>query len=239
MAVSRKLQSLRAVRALTNPQPPTSMNLLSLLAERMPVSSKSALLQSHTVVPQKTSSLYSQSSKALASATVVAAEEAEKRKPLQAAAQKRFSAAKPVSNQQPRRRPKRCSANAVSFPAKLFNMLKEAEAHGHDDVISFLPHGKAFMIHKPEEFAQEIMPKYFKTGRLSSFHRQLNLYGFKRNTFGQDVGAFHHEYFQRDDQKLVAKIQRKKQRVPDGEPADHWTERATVLRALSVASPYF
>lgn len=232
MAVNHKLQSLRA---LTNPPAPTSMNLLSLLAERISARPKSAFLQDHTKRPQETPSLYSHSSKDPRASALRCKPAARER----TGTEKHLPVTKPVPNQQPRRRPKKCSATAVSFPAKLFNMLKDAEAHGHDDVISFLPHGKAFMIHKPEKFAQDIMPKYFKTGRLSSFHRQLNLYGFKRNTFGQDVGAFYHEYFQRDDQKLVAKIQRKKQRVPDGEPADQWTERTAVLRALSVSSPYF
>lgn len=140
---------------------------------------------------------------------------------------------------QPRRRETKCWDVAVSFPSKLFNILEQAETEGFADLISFLPDGKAFMIHKPDEFSTEILPKYFKTRRLSSFQKQLSLYGFKRLRHGADVvGAFHHEFFQRDDKKLVAKIQRKKQRVPSGEPIDEWRDRTAVWRALGATGRY-
>jgi hypothetical protein len=99
------------------------------------------------------------------------------------------------SAEKPKRRPKKTSATAISFPTKLLKLLESASDEGFEDVISFLPHGKGFMIHKPEKFSEEILPKFFKTGRLSSFHRQLNLYGFKRITYGADTGAFFHEHF--------------------------------------------
>lgn len=138
------------------------------------------------------------------------------------------------SAEKPKRRPKKTSASAISFPTKLFKLLESASDEGFEDVISFLPHGKGFMIHKPERFSEEILPKCFKTGRLSSFHRQLNLYGFKRITYGADTGAFFHEHFNREDETVVAKIERKKQRVPEGDAGA--PDRAAVLRALSIAS---
>lgn len=100
----------------------------------------------------------------------------------------------------------------VSFPSKLLIMLNKAEAEGYSDIVSFLPNGKSFMIHKPKAFAQEIMPRFFKTSRFTSFQKQLSLYGFKRARHGLDVGAIRHQHFRRDDQKLVAKIQRPKPR---------------------------
>ena len=102
-----------------------------------------------------------------------------------------------------------------AFPTKLFIMLDEAEKEGHADIISFHPDGKAFMIHKPEALAQEVLPKYFRTSRLSSLQKQLSLYGFKRTRSGKDIGAIRHEFFQRDCRKLVGNIKRKKQRVPE------------------------
>jgi hypothetical protein len=81
------------------------------------------------------------------------------------------------------------------FPQKLYRMLEEAEANDQEAVLSFFPHGRAFAVHKPRQFIEEIMPKYFSTTRLSSFQRQLNLYGFRRVTEGRDKGAYFHESF--------------------------------------------
>jgi hypothetical protein len=66
------------------------------------------------------------------------------------------------------------------FPEKLHRMLNDCVEKGEEDIISFFPHGRAFAIHHPERFAREVMPRYFKQSRLSSFQRQLNLYGTLR-----------------------------------------------------------
>ena len=68
-----------------------------------------------------------------------------------------------------------------TFPVKLYRMLYEVEKDGKANVVSFLPHGRAFNIHKQNEFGL-ILPKYFSTDRMASFQRQLNLYGFRRIT---------------------------------------------------------
>jgi len=81
------------------------------------------------------------------------------------------------------------------FPEKLHRMIREAEKNGKQDVISFFHHGRSFAIHKPERFCSEIMSKYFKQSRLSSFQRQLNLYGFTRINSGPDAGGYYHELF--------------------------------------------
>ena len=44
--------------------------------------------------------------------------------------------------------------------------------------------------------------------KLTSFQRQLNLYGFRRVTKGEDQGAYFHQKFQRDRKDLVAEIRR-------------------------------
>ncbi|CAB9521839.1 shock factor protein 4 [Seminavis robusta] len=81
------------------------------------------------------------------------------------------------------------------FPERLHRLLMEIAKDGNGDVISFLPHGRAFAIHKPDRFISDIMPQYFKQKSLSSFQRQLNLYGFKRVQSGRDGGAYYHELF--------------------------------------------
>jgi hypothetical protein len=74
-------------------------------------------------------------------------------------------------------------------------MLVEMEEAGNDDIMSFFPHGRAFGIHDPERFVGEVMPNYFKQSRLSSFQRQLNLYGFTRITSAPNNGGYYHELF--------------------------------------------
>lgn len=81
------------------------------------------------------------------------------------------------------------------FPERLHRLLKEIADDGNGDVISFLGHGRAFAIHKPDKFVSEIITKYFKQKSLSSFQRQLNLYGFKRVASGRDAGAYYHDLF--------------------------------------------
>lgn len=60
------------------------------------------------------------------------------------------------------------------------------------------PHGRCFHVHKPQDFVEQIMPKYFRQSKLTSFQRQLNLYGFSRITAGDDRGGYYHELFLRN-----------------------------------------
>lgn len=75
------------------------------------------------------------------------------------------------------------------FPEKLHRLLMEVEAAERSDVISWVGNGRAFVIHKPDEFFKEIVPLYFRQTRLSSFKRQLNLYGFEMINSGPARGT--------------------------------------------------
>lgn len=80
------------------------------------------------------------------------------------------------------------------FPTVLHHMLDDAEKFGFAHIVSWRPHGRAFHVHKPEQFVKEVMTKYFRHTRLSSFQRQLSLYGFVRLARkGPDRGAYYHE----------------------------------------------
>ena len=76
----------------------------------------------------------------------------------------------------------------------------------HADIISFLPHGKGFMIYQKKRFANEILPKYFKEAKFTSFTRKLNRWNFTRITRGPETGAYYHEYFQRGNLRLCMQM---------------------------------
>jgi HSF-type DNA-binding len=48
---------------------------------------------------------------------------------------------------------------SVVFPTKLHLVLNDAERSGWEHIISWSPHGRCFMIHNPNEFVAQIMPK--------------------------------------------------------------------------------
>ena len=94
------------------------------------------------------------------------------------------------------------------FPEKLNRLLAEVEQVGRTDIISWVNNGKAFMIHNSEAFFKDIVPLYFRQSRLSSFKRQLNLYGFELINSGPARGAYYHELFQRDQPDLCRRMRR-------------------------------
>lgn len=113
-----------------------------------------------------------------------------------------------------------------TFPIKLQIVLKVVEKYGQQHIISWLPHGRSFMIHRPREFEDEVMGKFFKQTKLTSFQRQLNLYDFQRITHGRDAGSYYHELFLRGRPLLSKKMIRRKVKgtkirassSPDDEP---------------------
>lgn len=67
------------------------------------------------------------------------------------------------------------STQASSFPSKLYNILDSEE-----ECISWMPHGRAFLVRDTDKFMEDIAPRYFKMLKYRSFTRQLNLWGFKK-----------------------------------------------------------
>jgi len=99
-----------------------------------------------------------------------------------------------------------------TFPLKLHMILDKIEDTDSSmkNAISWLPHGRAFHIRNSDIFKREVLPKYFKNCKMSSFYRQINLYGFVRLTTGCETGAYYHEYFLRGRAFLTKNIIRTK-----------------------------
>ena len=92
-----------------------------------------------------------------------------------------------------------------SFPKKLMRMLDEDP---NPSAITWLPHGRAFIIRDTKKFLDEVHDKYFttKATNLRNFQRKLNMWGFKRLNGRRDNGAYYHMLFLRGFPNLVRKL---------------------------------
>lgn len=96
----------------------------------------------------------------------------------------------------------KCMSN-VPFPHQLHDILSN---ESHSNIITWLPHGKAFVVLDKKKFTETVSPNYFKETKYESFTRKLNRWNFVRISKGPYAGAFEHEYFLRDDVPKCSKI---------------------------------
>jgi len=96
------------------------------------------------------------------------------------------------------------------FPIKLYEMLENVSKDNFHRIVSWQPHGRCFLVHKPKDFVDFVLPKYFQQRKYASFQRQLNLYGFNRITQGPDKGCYYHDCFLRGRKYLCHRMQRMK-----------------------------
>lgn len=95
------------------------------------------------------------------------------------------------------------------FPQKLMDILADSSLM---EIISWLPHGRSFVIIRPDLFCEEVLPRYLPPAdsrgstKYPSFTRKLNRWGFRQATRGADTGAFHHPFFRRDQPELCVKM---------------------------------
>jgi hypothetical protein len=52
---------------------------------------------------------------------------------------------------------------ACPFPWKLHQMLDTVEREGLQSIVSWQPHGKSFLVHRPADFTSLILPRYVRT----------------------------------------------------------------------------
>lgn len=89
-----------------------------------------------------------------------------------------------------------------NFAQKLFDLLQTGL---HNDIIRWLPGGKAFIVLDKRRFANEILPNYFKESQYTSFTRKLSRWKFTRVSRGPYMGAYYHKNF-RSDNRVLCKL---------------------------------
>ena len=60
------------------------------------------------------------------------------------------------------------------FPQVLYQMLMKADSMNFSDIISFLPHGRAFIVRDKSRFEEKVMPIFFSHKSYKSFRRYVS-----------------------------------------------------------------
>uniref|UniRef100_A0A4X2K5F6 HSF-type DNA-binding domain-containing protein n=1 Tax=Vombatus ursinus TaxID=29139 RepID=A0A4X2K5F6_VOMUR len=107
------------------------------------------------------------------------------------------------------------SSVVPGFLAKLWALVNDSTT---DDVIAWSRNGQSFGILDEQKFCKELLPKYFKHNNLSSFIRQLNMYGFRKVVTVESgmivpekntTIEFQHMFFKQGEAHLLENIKRK------------------------------
>lgn len=96
-------------------------------------------------------------------------------------------------------------SNAIApFLSKTFEMVDNKETDG----VVCWSGDNSFIVKDPGDFAQKILPCYFKHNNLSSFVRQLNIYGFRK--VSSEGWEFSHQHFRKGSAATLKLIKRRK-----------------------------
>ncbi|KAH9952061.1 hypothetical protein B0H21DRAFT_11869 [Amylocystis lapponica] len=109
------------------------------------------------------------------------------------------------------------------FLQKLYEIVNDPK---NSELIRWSENGDSFFVLNHERFAREVLGRWFKHQKFTSFVRQLNMYGFHkiphlqqgvlRSDTDTEPWHFEHPHFHRGQPDLLCLIQRKKQPAHGG-----------------------
>ena len=102
-------------------------------------------------------------------------------------------------------------STAAIFPMKLHDLLDSAST-SERACITWMPCGTMWKVLDTEELEKNMLSKYFRHSKYTSFNRQVNLWGFTRIIKGNNTGCYCHPLFKRDDRNLCLKMKRKQEK---------------------------
>jgi len=92
------------------------------------------------------------------------------------------------------------NGRARKFPEKLMDAIEADQT----DSIQWLPDEKGFIVTDTEVFEKEVLFKFFKESKYSSFTRKLNRWGFRRMI--EYTGAYYHKDFVKGDYERLKAV---------------------------------
>ena len=118
-------------------------------------------------------------------------------------------------------------SSVSAFISKTYEFLEDSQ---FPDIVDWNFEGTAIVIKNPLEFAQKVLNIYFKHRNLTSFVRQLNMYGFHKQRTHKVEYVYSHELFQRGKKHLLDQIKRKNQEqisIDSSEPTEETESEAS------------
>jgi len=100
--------------------------------------------------------------------------------------------------------------SSITFPRRLMEILEKEDS----TIINWDENGRSFQVLDSERFCKDVLPKYFRHRKLTSFQRQLNLYGFQRVYVGPLSCAYYHPLFRKDAPANCDYIKRHVMKIP-------------------------
>ncbi|KDO31084.1 hypothetical protein SPRG_19605 [Saprolegnia parasitica CBS 223.65] len=93
-----------------------------------------------------------------------------------------------------------------AFLSKTFEIFSRSD---FSHICGWNSAGDTIIIHDPDVFVKQVLPRFFKHRNLPSFVRQLNMYGFHKSVLDSNKREFRHKMFLRDKPQLLHQIKRK------------------------------
>jgi hypothetical protein len=123
-------------------------------------------------------------------------------------------------------------AEGAPFVVKTYQLVSDST---NDSFVSWSSTGDSFVVHKPIEFAHDVLPKYFKHNNFCSFIRQLNTYGFHKVDGKQ--WEFKHELFRQAEPQLLKDIKRRLSKKREADTVPPTPETPDSAKIPAIATP--